>query len=272
MQKISVNGTELAYVERGQGAETVVFSHSFLVDHRHFDAQIEALSDRYRIIAFDHREHGHSARTDIDYSMDDLVADAAGLIEGVDAAPCHFVGLSSGGFVGLRLALRSPQLLQSLVLMDTSAEREPALKRIKYEAMFQGLRAFGFGPLMGSVMSLMFSPSTLGDPERRNEMDLWRERMRANDRHAIIRFGRAIFQRDDLVRDLPRILTPTLVVVGADDRPQPPPRARRIANGIPGAELAIIPDAGHLSTIDAPLAVTDVLTRFLEAHGATAQP
>ena len=264
MQKISVNGTALAYVERGQGAETVVFSHSFLVDHRHFDAQIEALSDRYRIIAFDHREHGQSARTDVDYSMDDLVADAAGLIEGVDAAPCHFVGLSTGGFVGLRLALRSPQLLKSLVLMDTSAEREPALKRIKYEAMFQVMRAFGFAPLMGSVMSLMFSPSTLSDPERRNEMDLWRERMRANDRHAIIRFGRAIFRRDDIVRDLPRIVTPTLVVVGADDRPQPPVRARRIAKGIPGAELAIIPNAGHLSTLDAPLAVTDVLIRFLE--------
>ena len=197
MRKISVNGTKLAYVERGRGAETVVFSHSFLVDHRHFDAQIEALSDRYRIIAFDHREHGQSALSGTDYSMDDLVADAAGLIEAVGAAPCHFVGLSSGGFVGLRLALRSPHLLRSLVLMDTSAESEPALKRLKYEAMFQVLRVFGFGPLMGSVMRLMFSPASLGDPERRDEMNLWRERMRANDRHAIIRFGRAIFERDE---------------------------------------------------------------------------
>ncbi len=266
MQKIHVNGTELAYVERGRGLETVVFSHSFLVDHRHFEAQIEALSDRYRIIAFDHREHGQSALTGGDYSMDDLVADAAALIEGLDAAPCHFVGLSTGGFVGLRLALRSAHLLRSLVLMDTSAEREPALKRIKYEAMFQALRVFGFGPLMGIVMSLMFSPVSLGDPARRDEMVLWRERMRANDPRAIIRFGRAIFERDDLMRDLHRILTPTLVIVGEDDRPQPPARARRIADGIPGAELVIIPDAGHLSTLDAPQAVNDALTRFLETR------
>lgn len=266
METIRVNGIELAYCERGTGSETIVFSHSYLVDHRHFEAQIEALSKRYRVIAYDHRDHGESGRVERSYNLDDLVADAAALIGSLDAAPCHFVGLSTGGFVGLRLALRSPTLLRSLVLMATSAEREPTFNRLKYEAMFGALRAFGFGPLMGSVMGLMFSPATRADPSRRDEMNLWRERMRANDREALIRFGRAIFARTDLTADLHQIRTPTLVITGADDRPQPPARGERIASGIPGARLAVIPNAGHLSTIDAPDAVTEVLARFLEAQ------
>lgn len=150
--------------------------------------------------------------------------------------------------------------------MDTSAESEPLLKRLKYEVMFQALRIAGFRPLMGSVMRLMFSSNSLRDPGRQTEMALWRTRMQANDRRAIIRFGRAIFGREDLSRELRQIRTPTLVVVGADDRPQPPARARLIAEGIEGAELAVIPHAGHLSTIDEPAAVTDVLTRFLGNH------
>ena len=268
MRRIEVNGVELAYVERGQGAETVVFSHSYLVDHRHFDVQIEALAQRYRVIAYDHREHGESALVPTDYSMDDLVDDAAALIEALDAAPCHFVGLSTGGFVGLRLALRHPQLLRSLVVMDASAERESMAKRLEYEAMFLILRALGFKPLMKTVMGLMFSPETLGDPERRDQMNLWRERMSSNDRRALVRFGRAIFGRDDLTRELGRITAPTLVVVGEADRPQPPQRSRRIAEGIPGAELAVIEKAGHLSTVDAPVTITHALQRFLERRTA----
>ncbi len=265
MRKVSVNGVELAYVELGQGEETVVFSHSYLVDHRHFEAQIEALKDRFRVIAFDHRDHGQSGRTPGAYTLDDLVADAAGLIRATHSAPCHFIGLSTGGFIGLRLALRSPELLASVALMDTSAEAEPWLKRLKYRAMFLVLRTLGFDPLMKSVMGLMCGPALLDDPRRADEVALWRDRMRSNDPQALIRFGSAIFDRQCLLSELGGIRIPTLVIVGEHDRPQPPDRARRIAAGIPGAKLTIVPGAGHLSTIDAPAFVSSTLGRFLDA-------
>lgn len=261
---LTAGGIQIAYEERGRGSETVVFSHSYLVDHHHFDAQIRALEDRFRIIAFDHRDHGASGHATAPYVLDDLVRDAKAVIEHTGSAPCHFVGLSTGGFVGLRLALRHPELLRSLVAMDTSAAREPWLKRVKYEAMFQVLKIFGFGPLIGTVMGLMFSPSFLRDPARQDAVRHWRDRIRDNDPSALIRFGRAIFDRDDLLDSLGSIALPTLVVVGADDRPQPVPRAQEIADGIEGAELAVIPDAGHLSTVDAPEAVNEILVSFLD--------
>jgi len=263
MRTLRANDVELAYLERGDGGETVVLAHSYLVDHRQYELQIERLAERYRVIAYDHRDHGRSGRVTQRYGIYDLVADAEALIEGTGAAPCHFVGLSAGGFVGLRIALRSPHLLRSLVALDTSAELEPALKRFKYESMFQVLRLLGFRPLIGTVMSLMFGPDTLRNPERREEMALWAERMSSNDRAALIRFGRAIFARDSLVERLARIDLPTMVVVGEHDGPQPPARARVIAEGIPGARLEIVPRAGHLSTIDNPERVTELLLEFL---------
>lgn len=267
MRTLRANDVELAYLERGDGDESVVLAHSYLVDHRQYELQIERLAERYRVIAYDHRDHGRSALAGAPYSMDDLVTDAERLIEGTGSAPCHFVGLSAGGFVGLRLALRAPHLLRSLVVFDTSAEHEPLPRRLKYHSMFQILRLFGFRPLMGTVMSLMFGPATLSDLSRRDEMKLWRARIADNDREALIRFGRAIFARDSLVDRLGEIDLPTMVVVGEHDRAQSPARARLIAACIPEARLEIVPGAGHLATIDAPQQVTALLLDFLSSAG-----
>lgn len=263
MHKVQINGVELAYIERGQGEQTVVLAHSFLVDHRQFNAQIEALAAEYRVIAYDHRDHGRSGRATGDYPLEDLVTDAVGLIGHAGAAPCHWVGLSTGGFVGLRLALEHPGLLRSLTLMDTSARPEPPLKRLEYEGLLLALRLFGLGPLLGKAMRAMFGDTTLQDPARAGELAVWRERIAANDPAALGRFGRAIFRRKDISPRLGGVDVPTLVIVGAEDRALPPEVSRGLAEGIPGARLEVLEAAGHLSTIERPEAVNALLVPFL---------
>ena len=167
MKMVDVNGVSLAYDEWGSGSEAVVLSHSFLVDHRQFASQVEMLADRYRVLAYDHRGHGESSKEAADYDMETIYADAVGFIEATGAGPCHFVGLSTGGFVGLRLGFRRPDLLKTLVLMDTSAETEPLPKRAKYEAMFAVARRAGLKPLINRTMSIMFGPEFLNDPDLR---------------------------------------------------------------------------------------------------------
>lgn len=266
MPEIEAPGARLSFVERGSGEETIVFSHSFLVDHRHFEPQIAALEDRYRILAYDHRDHGGSARTPTPYGMEDLYADAVAFLEATCDRPVHWIGLSTGGFVGVRLGIRRPELLRSLVLMDTSAEAEPWPNRLKYHLMLTTLEWVGFRPLIGEAMKAMFGPRFLSDPDRREERELWKGRMKANDRAALARFGRAIFSRDDLREEAGRIPVPTLVVVGERDRAKPVPEARRLAEGIPGARLEIIPHAGHLCTVEEPEAVNAVLSSFLDSN------
>lgn len=266
MGEIEVNGTRLHYREVGSGPQTVVLSHSFLTDHRQFDAQVAALRDTHRVIAYDHRDHGRSARAGAPYDLATLVDDANGLLEATSAVPCHFVGLSTGGFIGMRLALRAPDRLRSLTLLDTSAKPEMLRQRLRYRALFAVLALAGVRPVLGSAMSAMFSSSFLRDAARRDEVALWRQRIAGNDPRGVIRFGNAIFARDDVAHRLGQITVPTLVIAGEHDRPCPPRRASEIAAAVPGARLAIIPAAGHLSTVEQPDRVNDVLVPFIREH------
>ena len=133
MPKLAVNGVELDYIDVGEGAETILFSHGFLMSKDLFAPQIAALKDRYRCVAYDHRGQAQSEVTASGYDMDTVAEDAAALIEALEIGPCHIVGLSMGGFVGMRLGARRPDLVRSLVLLDTSARVDP--ERLKNMAL-----------------------------------------------------------------------------------------------------------------------------------------
>jgi pimeloyl-ACP methyl ester carboxylesterase len=122
MPTVNCNGVQLFYTDTENGQDTVVFSHSYLLDHSHFNPQIDVLKEHYRCIAFDHRGHGQSGKPSSGYEMENLYQDAVSFIEEMGCAPCHFVGLSTGGFIGLRIGIRRPELVKSLIMMDTSAD------------------------------------------------------------------------------------------------------------------------------------------------------
>lgn len=264
MPIVESNGTKLYFIDTEKGPNTVVFSHSYLLDHTHFNPQIDALKDNYRCIAFDHRGHGRSQKPATGYGMENLYKDAIDLIENIDCAPCHFVGLSTGGFIGLRIGIRRPDLLKSLVLMDTSADAEPAESLKEYKLMLFIVRWLGFWPVIGRVLPIFFGPKFLNDPNRANEVASMRKQLANNDRKAVYNFGHGIFSRDSVYDQIEKIQTPTLMIVGENDAPTPVEKAKRIAQRIPGARLEIIPEAGHMSTVEEPAAVNSALEEFLE--------
>ncbi len=265
MPEITVNGASLHYDEAGSGPETIVFSHSYLLDSRHFSPQIEFFKARYRCLAFDHRGHGRSQATEAGYDVENLYQDAVAFIEAAHAAPCHFVGLSTGGFVGLRLALRRPELLNKLVLMDTSADPEPEENLGQYRLLMRVVRLLGWWPVIGRVMPIFFTRKFLKDPARRDTVAFYKSVIKGQDRQAMVKFGQAIFSRAGVYDEIDRIKTPTLVVVGQQDQATIPDKARRMAQKIPGAKLVIIPEAGHICTVEQPDRVNAALQDFLSA-------
>ena len=126
MPKVDVNGTQLHYTDVGSGPRTVVFGHGLLWSGEMFGPQIDSLCDRFRCIAVDWRGQGRSAVAETGYDMDTLREDLVALIDHLGIAPVDYVGLSTGGFIGMRLAARHPELVRSLSLLETSAEPEPA--------------------------------------------------------------------------------------------------------------------------------------------------
>lgn len=271
MPVINVNGTELYYSESGSGPETVVFSHGFLMNSRMFDHQIAALGQRYRVLAFDHRGHGKSAPCRTPFGMYDLVDDAAALIRNLCDGPVHFAGMSTGGFVGLRLALRAPGLIRSLTLIDTAAGGEDPAAVKQYSQLLFAVRWLGVRPLLGKVMPILMAQRFLTAPQMRNDLAFWRAQMGALDKRSIYRFGKAIFARDSVLDDLAAVDTPppVQIIVGADDIATPVEKSKAMLAAIKGAQLAVIPDAGHTSPIEQPAAVTAAMTVFLDGLRAS---
>ncbi len=263
MPAVTVNGAELYYEEHGNGPETVVLAHGLLWSGRMFHRQVEALSERFRCVTFDFRGQGQSEVTRSGYDMDTLAEDAAALIEKLEYNPCHFAGLSMGGFVGMRLAIRRPELLKSLILLETSADPEPDENRGKYRLLNFTARWLGMGLVASRVMPIMFGKKFLNDTDRSDEKTEWRRHLVRNDRIGISRAVTGVLNRDGVYDQLDEISLPTLIIVGDQDVATVPEKSERIHARIKDSQLVVIPGAGHTSTVEEPTAVTAVMETFL---------
>jgi len=261
---IEVNSTSLEVVDTGPGSsgETIVFSHGLLWDTSLFAPQIAALRSRYRCIAWDHRGQGKSAS---DYrsciGMELVTQDAIALLEHLAPGPVHFVGLSMGGFVAMRIASRRPELVRSLILIETSADPEPVENIGRYRTLSNVVRLLGPKVVGSRVAPIMLGRTILSDPNRRADLATYMATM--TRRRDIWRAVNGVIDRAGIADELPRIAAPTLVIVGDEDVATPRPKAERLISGIRGARLEVIPHAGHSSTVEEPARVTSCLQRFL---------
>jgi 3-oxoadipate enol-lactonase len=264
MPMIRANGTSLYYEDTGGTGAPVVFSHGLLWNTTLFAPQIAALKDRYRCVAYDHRGQGRSA-DDIApaISVETLTTDAAALIEKLDLGPVHFCGLSLGGIVAMRLAIDRPDLIRSLVLLDTTADAEPY--KLKYQAMNLVARFAGLGSVSGAIMPALYGKTTLNDPARADERHAWKQQLVSN-RNTIWRAVNGVLNRKSIHSELGKIAAPTLVAVGEEDTSTPQAMAERIAGAIPGAKLIVIPSAGHATTQEQPAIVTAAIGAFLDGQ------
>lgn len=260
-----VNGTRLYYEETGNGPETIVFSHGLLMDAAMFSGQIEALRDRFRCISYDHRGQARSEVAETGYDMDTLTDDAAALIRELDCAPCHFVGLSMGGFVGMRLAIQHADLLRSLVLMETTADPEPDKTKSSYRRLAFIGRWLSFRLVLRPLMKIMFGRSFLEDPEKAATREQWRSHLLSLNPAGTARAAHGVIDREGVYDLLGTINTPTLIIVGEEDVATPPKISERMKAAISGARLELIPGAGHSSSIEQPEAVTRVIEEFFSS-------
>ncbi|KLL12371.1 MULTISPECIES: alpha/beta fold hydrolase [Protofrankia] len=268
MPTIDVHGVTISYSDTGvpaglPDAPTIVFGHGLLFGGWMFRSQITALRERYRCVAVDWRGQGDTPAAADGYDMDTLTGDAVALIRELGVAPVHWVGLSMGGFVGQRIAARHGELLRSLTLLDTSAGAEEQSKVREYKQLALLLCLFGIRPILGKVSSHMFGPAFLADTASVATIDEWVGRLSRNKRAAIRKAVLGVVSRASVEREITGITVPTLVVVGADDRATPVEKSEHIAARIPGAQLQIVANCGHSSSLEQPATITSLLAKFL---------
>ena len=260
MPEVQVDGARLHYQDSGGDGPAIVFAHGLLWSNAMWRFQVAAFRHRFRCIAFDFRGQGKSEVTASGYDMETLTQDAAQLIEKLVSGPVHYAGLSMGGFVGMRLAARRPELVKTLALLDTAADPEPLLNLPKYTLMGLLSRLVGTAPFAGQVMKLMFGGPFLRDPARSELREQMRQELIGNGLTGSLRATAGVLHRKAVeASELARIRCPTLVISGAEDAAIVPARTRRLAEQIPGARFVSIPRAGHTATIDEPEAVNAAL-------------
>ncbi len=255
MPTIQVNGVNLFYKESGSGPETIVFAHGFLMDHTMFEPQRAAFEKHYRVIAYDHRAQGQSEDIGRGYDMSSIADDAAMLIRTLKAAPCHFAGLSMGGFAGMRVAAHHPELIRTLTLMNTTATKEQMLNRIKYAFLAQMVKIFSPAPFTPIAIKELFGRTTRMSAEHRAMLEQWTGKLRARPRNIARSLSAVMNRREFRAGEMAAITCPTLIITGDDDTAQPPRNSASLIAGIRGARHVNIPGAGHSSPLEQPEAV-----------------
>lgn len=263
MPQVDLNGTRIYYTDTGGDADAIVFSHGLLMNSAMFESQISHFKDRFRCISFDHRGQGQSAVAADGYDMDNLSTDAAALIEHLGVSSVHFVGLSMGGFVGMRLAAHHPEKLKTLTLLNTSADPEAPENGPKYRMLNLVARWIGLWAVVGRVMPILFGQSFLNNAACADEKKRWASAVSNNDRVGITRAVTGVIERNDCSDLLSKIHLPVGIGVGDEDVATEPEKSERIHAEISGSELSIFKGVGHSSSIEGPSQVNALIERTI---------
>lgn len=254
------DGAQIYYEITGDGP-VVVLGHSLLADVEMWRGVAPRLAERYTVINIEVRGHRRSTAPG-PFSLEDLAGDWLAILDHHEIKKAFFVGLSMGGMTALRLALRAPEMVGGLVLIDSNGDVEERLKRLQYGAMAAIYERFGMNPLIERRTAQIM----LGKAARARLTPVLRETIARHDRTQVARAIRAVFRRGPILHRLAAIDAPTFVLCGDDDTATPPIKSERLAAAIRGARLELLPGAGHLSALEQPDAVADRVLAFLDEH------
>jgi pimeloyl-ACP methyl ester carboxylesterase len=260
MSEFERDGWTLFYEDVGEGPP-ILLVHGLLMDHTMFDPQVDALKDRHRLITPDLRGHGASSHRAEDHTQWDLMEDHVALLDQLGIDRAVWGGVSQGGFQSLRAALRHPDRVAGLILIDTQAGPEDENKAPMYEAFADVVATEGWNDEILQTATISMFGSSASDDLKRH----WIERWRSEETSDAPQTMRAVTRREDITDRLSEIEQPAVVIHGEEDVSIEMHRADALANGLPNlVEFVTVPRAGHSSTIEQPQAVTDAIERFLQ--------
>jgi pimeloyl-ACP methyl ester carboxylesterase len=267
MPFVSANGIRLAYQRSGRGEPVLLIMGSGAAGRVWTMHQTPALNRAgYETVVFDNRGIAPSDAPPGKYSLADMVADTKGLIEALDLGPCRVVGTSMGAMIAQELAIGSPHLVRSAVLMATRA-RSDAARRAQLAAehalLESGVRLPPKYEAARTVLE-MLSPATLNDDAAVSGWLEVFELSGGSDKTAGgQRWVDTIGDRRDALR---KITVPCRAVGFSDDLICPPHLVAEVADAIPDCDFVEIPGCGHLGNLERPEAVNTAIIEFLDKN------
>ena len=266
LRSANVGGCSIAYREAGQGAALILL-HGFLSDSRCWSRQLSALSDQFRVVAWDAPGAGSSPDPPEAFTTSSYARCLAGFLDTISIPRGHLVGLSWGGILAQEFYRLYPERVRCLVLADTYAGWKGSLPEPVWRARLASCLLDAEGPPDALVAKFLPGLFTNAVPQEvREEMSLI-----ISEFHPVgFRLMSISSAEMDTRELLPTLDVPTLLLWGDEDRRSPMHVAKQLHAAIPGAELAIIPNAGHVSNMEQPDAFNAQVRRFCLRFDATA--
>jgi 3-oxoadipate enol-lactonase len=239
------------------GAPALVLSNSLGTSTVMWDPQVDALSEHFRVVRYDHRGHGASPVPPAPYALADLGRDVIELLDHRGIERASICGVSLGAMVGMWLGAHAPERVDRLVLCCTSAHLPPARAWAERAATVR--TAGSTAPVADAVLARWLTPAGLAaDLQRAARLRAMLLATPADGYAACC----GVIERLDLRADLPSIAAPALAIAGAQDPATPPSHLEAIATAIPGARLEVLERAAHLANLERP----DAVNRLILEH------
>lgn len=254
----NVNGQKIHYRDSGGRGPVVVLSHGFLMDCTMFDAQVAALSDKFRVVTWDERGFGQTEYDGNAFTYWDSARDCLALMThlGIDSAVLG--GMSQGGFLSLRAALTAPERVRALVLIDTAADNDGPEILAAYRQMVDTWITHGPVDELANIIANII----IADPQ---ENAKWIAKWKARPKEAMIHPSGCLLDRDDITSRISEITCPALVIHGSADTAISADRAEALKAGLRGAQdIVWVEGAAHAANLTHPHIVNPPLRAFLE--------
>ncbi|SLM49911.1 putative 3-oxoadipate enol-lactonase [Nitrospira japonica] len=256
------SGTALHYRESGDPDNpTIVFAHPLIWGGDSFGELLAGLTDEFHVVTVDIHGHGLSGYRET-MTLEEMTEDFYHVLQSLHVPKVSWLGYSIGGMIGMRLAIAHPDVLDSLVLVATTARPDPSTIKAATFHLWKMFRDGHRKDIVDSAMKFFFADRTY-----REQPELI-AKCRAKfvgitDAQGMFAAALAAFNRFDIGSQIRRIATPTLVIAGREDPAATPALADSIAAQIPKAKLEIVEGTSHLVGIEKPLEVTALVRGFL---------
>jgi pimeloyl-ACP methyl ester carboxylesterase len=259
---LTVRDARLAVHTRGTGIPCVLL-HGFPLDHSMWREQ-EPLAEHLRLIVPDLRGFGGSAGAVME-SVESLADDVPALLDALHVGgPAVICGLSMGGYVAQHVAVRHPDRVAALVLVDTKLEADTPEARAARADLAVKVGRLGQGIVADAMVPRLLAPAAAAAPGRAAIEDVLRSAILAQPIAGIQAALAALAARPDMTEPMAHVLAPTLLVCGAEDAITPPDCLERAEQVMPCARLLIVPGAGHMTPLEAPEVFNRALLEFLQ--------
>lgn len=258
MPLTKINGQWINYEDTGGTGRPIVLAHGLLMDHEMFARQIDSRKPD-RFITWDARCHGQTESTDDPFTYWDLADDLKGLLDHLGIERAVIGGMSQGGFIALRFALRYPERVSALILLGTQAGVEDPEKVATYRVMLDVWEADGLNDQLAETIAAII----LGNdwPGREPWIIKWRQTPQSLLRQAF----ETLVGRDDIHDRLGDVKAPTLVIHGTADAAIDIEKAHRLCSDLPDCrQFVAIEGGGHAANLTHPEVVNLAVQKFLD--------